>query len=183
MGASSLFSAPTKTGEELGMKESYDEGLANYIGPESSGDNGYIIGEASIGESADWILSPVRDINPYQGSNQAILSIFKQYRPRNRCFEGLKGHFRSKIAPVRNSREKIGFRTSFFTPIIYFVKNEQAVAEIPFRLVCGSPLYACPVAMKGYHLQYCLYITRAKSAPKDVFKKRIRMNLVSVNIH
>ena len=29
----------------------------------------------------------------YSGSDQAILSIFKQYRPKNSCFEGLKGHF------------------------------------------------------------------------------------------
>ncbi len=29
--------APIKTGKELGMKESYDEGLANHIGPESNG--------------------------------------------------------------------------------------------------------------------------------------------------
>jgi hypothetical protein len=35
--------APIKTGEELGMKESYDEGLANHIGPESCADNGNII--------------------------------------------------------------------------------------------------------------------------------------------
>jgi hypothetical protein len=27
--------APIKTGKELGMEESYDEGVANHIGPES----------------------------------------------------------------------------------------------------------------------------------------------------
>ena len=27
------------------------------------------------------------------GSDQAILLIFKQYPPNNRCFEALKGHF------------------------------------------------------------------------------------------
>jgi len=34
------------------MEESYDEGLANHIGPESGVDNGDIIGEALTGESA-----------------------------------------------------------------------------------------------------------------------------------
>ena len=38
-GVTLLLSAPIKTGKELGMKESYDEGLANHIGPESCGDN------------------------------------------------------------------------------------------------------------------------------------------------
>ena len=32
------------------MEESYDEGLANHIGPESCGDNGNIISEALAGE-------------------------------------------------------------------------------------------------------------------------------------
>ena len=52
MGSSLRLSAPIKTGRELGMKESYDEGLANHIGPESCGDNGNIIGEALTGEGA-----------------------------------------------------------------------------------------------------------------------------------
>jgi len=59
-----LLSAPIKTGKELGMKESYDEGQANHIGPESCVDNGNIISEALTGESAGWVLSPVRDSNP-----------------------------------------------------------------------------------------------------------------------
>ena len=59
-----FLSAPIKTGKELGMKESYDEGLANHIGPESCGDNGNIISEALTGERAGWVLSPVRDLNP-----------------------------------------------------------------------------------------------------------------------
>ena len=47
-----LLSAPIKTGKELGMEESYDEGLANHIGPESCGDNGNISSEALLGERA-----------------------------------------------------------------------------------------------------------------------------------
>jgi RNA-directed DNA polymerase len=46
------------------MKESYDEGLANHIGPESCADSGNTIGEALTGESVGWVLSPVRDLNP-----------------------------------------------------------------------------------------------------------------------
>jgi hypothetical protein len=46
------------------MKESYDEGRANHIAPESCAHNGNIIGEALTGETAGWVLSPVRDINP-----------------------------------------------------------------------------------------------------------------------
>lgn len=38
------------------MKESYNEGLANHIDPESCVDNGNIIGEALTGESVGWVL-------------------------------------------------------------------------------------------------------------------------------
>jgi hypothetical protein len=44
----------------------------------------------------------------------------------------------------------------------------------------GSPLYACPVAKKGYHLLYCLYILREKFAPKELCEKGIRMNPVNL---
>jgi hypothetical protein len=46
------------------MKESYDEGLANHIGPESCAVIGNGISEALTGGSAGWVLSPVRDLNP-----------------------------------------------------------------------------------------------------------------------
>ena len=46
------------------MKESYDEGLANHIGPESCGDNGNIMSEALTGESAGWVLSSGMKIIP-----------------------------------------------------------------------------------------------------------------------
>jgi len=39
------------------MKESYNEGLANHIDPESCVDHGNIIGEALTGESVGWVLS------------------------------------------------------------------------------------------------------------------------------
>jgi len=39
------------------MKESYNEGLANHIDPESCVDYGNIIGEALTGESVGWVLS------------------------------------------------------------------------------------------------------------------------------
>lgn len=51
-GSHLLLSAPIKTDKEVGMEESYDEGLANHIGPESCVDNGNIISEALTGESA-----------------------------------------------------------------------------------------------------------------------------------
>jgi len=41
-----------KTGKELGMEESYDEGLANHIGPKSCIGNGDITGEALTDENA-----------------------------------------------------------------------------------------------------------------------------------
>ena len=46
-GSSLLLSAPIKTGKELGMKESYGEGLANHTGPESCADDGNITGEGT----------------------------------------------------------------------------------------------------------------------------------------
>jgi hypothetical protein len=52
-----ILSAPIKTGKELGMKESYNEVLANHIDPESYVDHGNIIGEALTGESVGWALS------------------------------------------------------------------------------------------------------------------------------
>jgi hypothetical protein len=51
-----ILSAPIKSSNELGMKESYNEGLANHIDPESCVDNGNIIGEALTGESVGWVL-------------------------------------------------------------------------------------------------------------------------------
>ena len=53
-----------KTDEELGMRESYNEGLANHIGPESCADHGNMVSEALTGGSAGWVLSPVIDISP-----------------------------------------------------------------------------------------------------------------------
>ena len=50
--------APMKTGEVLGMKESYSEGLANHTGLESCGDNGNVINEALTEGSAGCVLSP-----------------------------------------------------------------------------------------------------------------------------
>ena len=66
------------------MKESYDEGLANHIGPESCADNGNIIGEALTGESAGWVLSPVRDINP----SADALQVCRRQHPIDRFGEG-----------------------------------------------------------------------------------------------
>ena len=50
-GSHLLLSEPIKTDKGVGMEESYDEGLANHIGPESCVDNGNIISEALTGES------------------------------------------------------------------------------------------------------------------------------------
>lgn len=81
------MSAPIKTDKELGMEESYDEGLANHIGPESGVDNGDIIGEALTGESAGWVLSPVRDVNP----SADVLQICRRQHFTNRYGEGYEG--------------------------------------------------------------------------------------------
>jgi len=81
------LSAPIKTDEELGMKESYDEGLANHIGPESCVDNGNIISEALTGESAGWVLSPVRDVNP----SADVLQICRRQHHINQYGEGYEG--------------------------------------------------------------------------------------------
>jgi hypothetical protein len=66
------------------MKASYDEGLANHIGPESCADNGNITGEALTGESAGWVLSPVRDINP----SADALQVCRRQHPIDRFGEG-----------------------------------------------------------------------------------------------
>ena len=76
--------APIKTGKELGMKKSYDEGLANHIGPESCADNGNIIAEALTGENVGWVLSLVRDINPSAG----VLQICRRQHFIDRFGEG-----------------------------------------------------------------------------------------------
>jgi hypothetical protein len=69
------------------MKESYDEGLANHIGPESCGDNGNIIGEVLTGEIAGWVLSPVRDVNP----SADVLQVCRRQHHINRYGEGCEG--------------------------------------------------------------------------------------------
>ncbi len=45
------------------MKESYSEGLANHIGPESCVDDPQGRSEALTGERAGWVLSPERVLN------------------------------------------------------------------------------------------------------------------------
>ena len=69
------------------MEESYDEGLANHIGPESCAHNGNIIGEALTGERAGWVLSPVRDINP----SADVLQICRRQHHINQYGEGYEG--------------------------------------------------------------------------------------------
>jgi len=69
------------------MEESYDEGLANHIGPESCVDNGNIISEALTGESAGWVLSPVRDLNP----SADVLQECRRQHVINRYGEGYDG--------------------------------------------------------------------------------------------
>lgn len=66
------------------MKESYDEGLATHIGPESCAGNGNIMGEALTGESAGWVLSPERDINP----SADVLQVCRRQHRINRYGEG-----------------------------------------------------------------------------------------------
>jgi len=63
------------------------EGLANHIGPESCGDNGNIIREALTGESAGWVLSPVRDLNP----SADVLQECRRQHIINRYGEGYDG--------------------------------------------------------------------------------------------
>lgn len=80
-----LEKAPIKTGKELGMEESYDEGLANHIGPESCADNGNIISEALTGESAGWVLSPERDIN-------SSVDVFQVYGKQHFIYRNGEGY-------------------------------------------------------------------------------------------
>jgi DDE superfamily endonuclease len=47
-----------ETGRVLRMKESYDEGLANHIGPESCAGSRKVTREALTGVCAGWVLSP-----------------------------------------------------------------------------------------------------------------------------
>jgi hypothetical protein len=69
------------------MKESYDEGLANHIGPESCAVIGNGISEALTGESAGWVLSLVRDVNP----SADVLQICRRQHLMNRYGEGYGG--------------------------------------------------------------------------------------------
>ena len=50
--------APIKTDKVSGMKESYNEDLANHIGPESCAFAGNSLGEALTGVRAGRVLSP-----------------------------------------------------------------------------------------------------------------------------
>ena len=69
------------------MKESYDEGLANHIGPESCVDHGNNISEALTGESSGWVLSSVRDLNP----SADALQVCRRQHVINRYGEGYEG--------------------------------------------------------------------------------------------
>ena len=69
------------------MEESYDEGLANHIGPESCGNNGNSISEALTGESVGWVLSPVRGGNP----SADALQLCRRQHVINRYGEGYEG--------------------------------------------------------------------------------------------
>jgi len=51
-----------KTDVVLGMKESYNEGIANHISPESCVDCGNMVSEVLTRESAGWVLSPEKDL-------------------------------------------------------------------------------------------------------------------------
>ena len=44
-------------------------------------------------EGSQEFFSQCRPLGQRLGSDQAIILIFNQYRPNNRCFETLKGHF------------------------------------------------------------------------------------------
>ena len=66
------------------MKESYGEGLSNHTDRESCADNGNIFSEALTGESAGWVLSPVRDINP----SADALQVCRRQHPIDRFGEG-----------------------------------------------------------------------------------------------
>ena len=93
------------------MKESYDEGLANHIGPESCADNGNIIGEALTGESAGWVLSPVRDINP----SADALQVCRRQHPIDRFGEGYESSAGSET-PVMHGSSFTGIGTPCIRP-------------------------------------------------------------------
>ena len=75
-----------KTDVVLGMKESYNEGIANHISPESCVDCGNMVSEVLTRESAGWVLSPEKDL----GSSADDFQEHGKHYLVNRYGEGMK---------------------------------------------------------------------------------------------
>lgn len=69
------------------MKESYSEGLANHIGPESCAGSGNGVGEALTGERTGWVWSPEIDLSP----NADALQVSRRQNFINRYGKGYEG--------------------------------------------------------------------------------------------
>ncbi len=80
-----LEKAPIKTGKVVGMQKSYNESLANNIGPESCAVNGNTDGEALTGVRVGWVLSremkliPGADVLQDYGRQHCIRRYGKKY--------------------------------------------------------------------------------------------------------
>jgi RNA-directed DNA polymerase len=98
-----------KTGEELGMKESHGEGLANHTGPESCMGTGNGVNEALTGVRAGWVLSP--EIKGNTPGADGLLLLGKQHCP-HRYGEGWAGPAGSETpcmhgSSLRGNRETL----------------------------------------------------------------------------
>ena len=81
------------------MKVPYGEGLTTHTSPESCGDSGNTITEALTGESAGWVLSPVRDINP----SADALQVCRRQHLMDRYGEGYEGSAGSETSCMHGS--------------------------------------------------------------------------------
>ncbi len=94
------WGAPAQTGEELWMKEPYEEGVANHFGPESCVAAGNCGCEALTGVRAGWVLS--REIMTELQGADAVRACGRQHR-KHRHREMLLDPARSKTPCTHGS--------------------------------------------------------------------------------
>ena len=89
------------------MKELYNEGIANHIGPESCAGGGNVMGEALTGVHAGWVLSRERFNGPgrrrcWQG--RKTISATSLRRDVSRAPRGRRPHARKEAFRTRTGR-------------------------------------------------------------------------------
>ena len=89
------------------MKELYNEGIANHIGPESCAGGGNVMGEALTGVHAGWVLSRERSNGPgrrrcWQG--RKTISATSLRRDVSRAPRGRRPHARMEAFRTRTGR-------------------------------------------------------------------------------